>query len=1197
MTDLASLALKIDASQVDPAAAGLDRLAAAGKRAEGSTNSAGREWVRASSAAGKLRMEQLSASQAADRMAASNKGAGAAASQMAKEAQRAASTVNGVGKASGMARHHVQNLAFQLQDVAVGLASGQKPMTVFMQQGTQIASIMGQAGIGVGGLAKQVAMMAARFAPAAAAIGGAVAAMEGWRRHVNSERGAEIEAYARSIGLTAEQIEEAGGASVTASDLIEGLWEVIRDAIGLEDVIAQLGKWFMDTFYAVAADAKKNMSEIYGIVVATVKGISHVWGNLGPILGNAVIAGANAAIRALEWLVNKAIDGINKIAHIANPILAIANMAGMNTNLPHVNFGQFKDPYAGAGRSAAKAFTDAYAEGATEGARWIQSKIDAIEDAAVGVRKKKLAAALEDGGKKAGERAGKAAAKAANDNFEKELARQFKDAFKAEREMADRVGDIWADNSKIDEQIAALKREQAVIGKTGAEREKLLTLMEQEAEIRPILAQLADAEAQEQTAVAEALRLKIALIKERNSIKIANAEQTEQIAKQAEALERTNAELRDMIGLLQSIGGLGSVLGGALGFLTGNDDAIGGSLGFLLKMKSGGSTADADGKIIAKTIGDELRDVFGDFGKDLTVALKGAATGMVAANAVLGKQGAGGQIGSALGGAAGQILGPKLLGSLGAAAGPVGAIVGGLLGGVLGGLTGSLFKKTKWGRADISGVSSDPYMRGNSGKFESAAGDAATSVIKALNQIADELGGVAGEFGRISIGIRDGNWRVNTTGKSLKKSAGAMDFGEDGEAAVAYAVQQAIKMGAIDGLRQSTLNLLQAGGDFQAALDKALALESIFDEIAQAADPMGYELQKLAKRMTSVNALLVEANATQEEIQQVADYQAQQEAAIRARYAAEAAAKKAAQDEKEAELLALQGKATEALAKARAAELAQMDASLQAIQKQINAEQDAATRRGLQIQLLEAQGNILAAQELSRAEVLRVTLDENKAIQQKIWLTEDLFTAYNRESEALQNTADKMRGFSTTLREFRDSIYASDGSTSSYTQALAKLIQTGSLASTGDETALGNLPGVGKDFLDVAKNSAKSMLDFQRAQALVANYADQAIGYTDNAATVAEQQLAEMKTTVGALVTLNDSVISVEQAIERLAQHNAANTAPAPAPTTGTGQTNQGNSNRDLKDGFDSMRRMFEQMLRKWNQMAPEGPMQVEVIT
>lgn len=54
-------------------------------------------------------------------------------------------------RATGLAGHQVTNLGYQLNDVAVSLASGQSPFTVLVQQGSQILPILSSAPGGVGG--------------------------------------------------------------------------------------------------------------------------------------------------------------------------------------------------------------------------------------------------------------------------------------------------------------------------------------------------------------------------------------------------------------------------------------------------------------------------------------------------------------------------------------------------------------------------------------------------------------------------------------------------------------------------------------------------------------------------------------------------------------------------------------------------------------------------------------------------------------------------------------------------------------------------------------------------------------------------------------------------------------------------------------------------------------------------------------
>lgn len=708
--------------------------------------------------------------------------------------------------------------------------------------------------------------------------------------------------------------------------------------------------------------------------------------------------------------------------------------------------------------------------------------------------------------------------------------------------------------------IADLDIELQTMELVGVERDREILRLRHQAEMTALAADIRKAETAENWKLVEVLRETGRAYEEAYS----KGQQVNGIKQRIEDTERLNDELRDTISILQQIGGVGGAIGKTLGFLSGDYGSIGGKLGSLLDMSF--TKKGADGKEIAVKIGDELKNVFGiegEFAKTLSSTLKGAGMGAAIGDSADGIMKALGikssNTGAQIGGAIGGMTGNPLI-ALGAS--------------IAGGLIGGLFKKAKWGRATLSSGSSDFAVEGNKSKYRDAASEAGNSIVNSLNQIAEQLGGTVGAFKDITVGIRDGKWRVNTTGTSLKTSKGAKDFGEDAEAAVAYAMAQAVKAGAITGLRESTLTLLKAGDDFQVQLQKAITFESVFSDLKAELDPLGFELDQIGKKFASLRTVFAEANATAEEMAQLEQLQQLQEQKARAAAAADAAAKRANTLEKEAELLALQGKATASLAKSREAELIQMDASHIALQKQINAEQDAATRRQLQVQLLEAQGNARAAELASRVETLRATLDENKALQERIWLSQDLRDAYDREGEALRTTAEEMKALGDTLRDFRASIYGTDNSAMSYTQALAKMIQTGSLAVAGDKTALTDLPGAGRDYLDVAKNSAKSLLDYQRAQALVANYADKAIDYTDTEASLAEQQLAQMEEQVRTLISIDENTQSVEDALNKLVMHNqvTANASNAETPADPS-------EREDLRKSIDRLSARFDNMI------------------
>ena len=98
----------------------------------------------------------------------------------------------------------------------VGLQGGQKPLTVLLQQGSQIAPIMSQAGIGIGGLAREVGLMAVNFGKAhpvlllVTAAAGAVAGV---------------------MGMVTAEINKTSKTTVTMGDVMLGTFDVIKEAV------------------------------------------------------------------------------------------------------------------------------------------------------------------------------------------------------------------------------------------------------------------------------------------------------------------------------------------------------------------------------------------------------------------------------------------------------------------------------------------------------------------------------------------------------------------------------------------------------------------------------------------------------------------------------------------------------------------------------------------------------------------------------------------------------------------------------------------------------------------------------------------------------------------------------------------------------------------------------------------------------
>lgn len=93
--------------------------------------------------------------------------------------------------------HELANLSFQLQDVIVSLASGQKPMMVAVQQGSQIGQVFqGAAARGVSfkdavlGLAASAGRFLLAWAPVIGVVGAAAGAFLLWRKHLDDVKAA-----------------------------------------------------------------------------------------------------------------------------------------------------------------------------------------------------------------------------------------------------------------------------------------------------------------------------------------------------------------------------------------------------------------------------------------------------------------------------------------------------------------------------------------------------------------------------------------------------------------------------------------------------------------------------------------------------------------------------------------------------------------------------------------------------------------------------------------------------------------------------------------------------------------------------------------------------------------------------------------------------------------------------------------------
>lgn len=223
------------------------------------------------------------------------------------------------GKSAQLAAHHVQNLGFQLNDVFVSLASGQNPLTVFVQQGSQIAQIYSQAGLGLRGFAAAIAGLLAPLLPLVAVLALAVAGIAALTSQANDDSG--LKKYTTAMGYTKEEVKKLNAVTVTFGDTLKAVFQV-----GWERIATLFGN--------------------------TTDGLSDKWTSFTDWLVTATrasIAGVYAAFTGMQNVIPRILDNIK---------------SGKKEGLLEIVGGSFSDQY-----KEAQAFMDDVVKQAGKNAR------------------------------------------------------------------------------------------------------------------------------------------------------------------------------------------------------------------------------------------------------------------------------------------------------------------------------------------------------------------------------------------------------------------------------------------------------------------------------------------------------------------------------------------------------------------------------------------------------------------------------------------------------------------------------------------------------------------------------------------------------------------------------------------------------------------------------------------------------------
>jgi len=266
-------------------------------------------------------------------------------------------------------------LSFQLNDVATMAASGAPPFQILATQLGQMVQIVQMAEGGVKGFAGEVGGLLLRFAPLIAVTSVAAVGINRWMDSIN--KGADLKAYASTLGLTAKETKKLEDVTVTTADFVAGAWKTLNDGLGL----TAKGKKLVDYLFGPndLQQVGTFVAEIYGLFVGGYKGLVEVWSLLPAAIGDVVSRAAKATVVGIEAMINGAIDRVNALAKGANDLLGMDLFGSIDrVKLETPEIDAAVKAYAGAGAKAGAAFGKNVAAETKKALGWMKGTADEI---------------------------------------------------------------------------------------------------------------------------------------------------------------------------------------------------------------------------------------------------------------------------------------------------------------------------------------------------------------------------------------------------------------------------------------------------------------------------------------------------------------------------------------------------------------------------------------------------------------------------------------------------------------------------------------------------------------------------------------------------------------------------------------------------------------------------------------------------
>jgi hypothetical protein len=177
-----------------------------------------------------------------------------------------------------------------------------------------------------------------------------------------------------------------------------------------------------------------------------------------------------------------------------------------------------------------------------------------------------------------------------------------------------------------------------------------------------------------------------------------------------------------------------------------------------------------------------------------------------------------------------------------------------------------------------------------------------------------------------------------------------------------------------------------------------------------------------------------------------------------------------------------------------------------------------------------ARNNLISSFEAERSRLQGVIDDVAN-------LKDALRQAFDTRASGLQDTINRFKTFGNSIRDFRKALGQTLAANADPLSSARDLFnQTVAAALKGDTEALQNIQKVSTDYLETTKEYASDFVDYQKAFAFVSNTLLKVENSAFSTASVAELQLQALKTQVGSLISLDDNIKTVEQAMVELVQ-------------------------------------------------------------